>query len=56
MTLKELKETRGALLGVDFGDSRTGLAVCDATRFIASGRECICEKGIEKTADRGAQS
>ena len=56
MTLKELKEeTRGALLGVDFGDSRTGLAVCDATRFIASGRENIVEKGIEKTADRVAE-
>ena len=56
MTLKELKEeTRGALLGVDFGDSRTGLAVCDATRFIASGRENIVERGIEKTADRVAE-
>lgn len=50
MTLAELKNTKGSLLGVDFGDARTGLAVCDPGRMIASGRESVFEKGIEKAA------
>lgn len=33
----ELKNTKGKILGVDFGDVRTGLAVSDPTRFLASG-------------------
>lgn len=56
MTLEELKNTtRGSLLGVDFGDARTGLAVSDAGRIIASGRESIHEKGIERVAERVAE-
>ena len=56
MTLEELKSTtKGSLLGVDFGDARTGLAVSDAGRIIASGRESIHEKGIEKVAERVAE-
>lgn len=50
MTLKELKKTEGRLLGVDFGDSRTGLAVSDPTRSLASGRETLRSAGLENTA------
>lgn len=50
MTLKELKNTEGRLLGVDFGDSRTGLAVSDPMRKLASGRETVKAVGLENTA------
>lgn len=45
-----LKSTSGRLLGVDFGDVRTGLAVSDAARFLASGMETIQSGGMRKTA------
>ncbi len=41
----------GRILGVDFGDVRTGLAVSDETRFIAGGIGTISPGGIEKTAN-----
>lgn len=50
MTLKELKNTKGRLLGVDFGDSRTGLAISDPMRSLASGRETVRSTGLENTA------
>ena len=50
-----LKDTTGALLGVDFGDKRTGLAVCDALRMLAGGIGTISPGGIEKTADAIAE-
>ncbi len=50
-----LKDTRGTLLGVDFGDKRTGLAVCDALRMLSSGIGTISPGGIEKTADAIAE-
>ncbi len=37
MTLAELKATVGRILGVDYGESRTGLAISDASRFLSSG-------------------
>ena len=46
----ELKSTSGKLLGVDFGDTRTGLAVSDISRFLASGIGYVSPGGIEKTA------
>ena len=55
MKLEELKNIGGALLGVDFGDVRTGLAVCDKFRTIATGRGFIKESGIEKTAEKVAE-
>ncbi len=55
MTLLELKETRGKLLGVDFGDARTGLAVSDPDRIMAMGRENVCRSGIEAAADAVAE-
>ena len=49
--MERLLNTSGAILGVDFGDKRTGLAICDPTRFLASALETISPGGIEKTAD-----
>lgn len=49
-TLAEIKETRGRLIAVDFGEVRTGLAICDASRFLASGIGYVRVGGIEKTA------
>ena len=42
----------GRVLGVDFGDVRTGLAISDETRFLASGIGYIKPGGIVKTADK----
>lgn len=53
--LINLKASTGRLLGVDFGDTRTGLAVSDISRFLASGLGYISPGGIEKTADGVAQ-
>lgn len=50
-TLSDFKNTSGRLLAVDFGDTRTGLAVSDVSRFLASGIGYISPGGIEKTAD-----
>jgi len=49
--LENILETKGKLLGVDFGDTRTGLAVSDSSRLLASGIGYISPGGIEKTAD-----
>ena len=54
--MDRIKMTRGALLGVDFGDRRTGLAVCDPMRTIASAIGVIAPGGIEKTADEVAKT
>ena len=52
----ELKATAGRLLGVDFGDTRTGLAVSDISRFLASGIGYVSPGGIEKTAQAVADA
>ena len=54
VTILDLKATKGRILGVDFGDTRTGLAVSDASRFLASGIGCVSPGGIQKTADKVA--
>ena len=54
-TLTIIKNTTGKLLSVDFGDVRTGLAVSDPSRLLASGIGYISPGGIEKTADAVAQ-
>ena len=54
-TIIELKKTAGRVLGVDFGDTRTGLAVSDVSRFLASGIGYVSPGGIEKTADKVAE-
>ena len=48
-------QKEGRILGVDFGDVRTGLAVSDETRFLASGIGFIKPGGIVKTADKVAE-
>ena len=50
VSIQELRETKGRILGVDFGDVRTGLAVSDAARFLASGMGTISPGGMDKTA------
>lgn len=51
-TLSAIKEkTAGRILGVDFGDVRTGLALSDTGRYLASGIGYIRPGGIVKTAD-----
>lgn len=49
-TLEDIKDTKGRLIGVDFGEARTGLAVSDTSRFLASGIGNIRVGGIDKTA------
>ncbi len=48
--MKRLLKTSGVLLGVDFGDKRTGLAVSNRGRSIASGIGQISVGGMQKTA------
>ena len=55
VTILDLKQTKGRILGVDFGDTRTGLAVSDASRFLASGIGYVSPGGIQKTADKVAE-
>ena len=50
-----IKQSTGKLLGVDFGDVRTGLAVSDASRILASGMETVAPGSMTKTADEVAR-
>ncbi len=52
MTLTELKNTKGRILGVDFGEARTGLAVSDTSRFLASGLGNVKGGGLSGSAER----
>lgn len=54
-TVEQLRNTAGRILGVDFGDTRTGLAISDAGRILASGIGAVSPGGIEKTAETVAQ-
>ncbi len=40
------------IMAVDFGDARTGLAVCDRTEFLASPVGIIEEKSFAKVAEK----
>lgn len=53
--LESIKATSGRILSVDFGDTRSGLAISDETRFLASGIGYISPGGITKTADEVAK-
>ena len=44
------------IMSVDFGDSRTGLAVCDKTEFLASPLSVIHEKRFEVCAEKTAEA
>ncbi len=50
--MQRLLNTKGRLLGIDFGDKRTGLATCDKNRIVASGLYQISVGGMQKTAAR----
>ena len=50
-TVTDLAGTAGRILGVDFGDTRTGLALSDPSRFLASGLGTLSPGGMEKTAE-----
>ena len=54
-TFADVKQTKGRILSVDFGDTRTGLAVSDISRFLASGIGTVSPGGIEKTAQKVAE-
>lgn len=55
LNIEPLLQTKGRILSVDFGDVRTGLAVSDETRFLASGIGYISVGGIVKTAEEVAR-
>ena len=48
--MKSLLNLPGKLLGVDFGDKRTGLAISNDMRTLASGITQISVGGMQKTA------
>lgn len=50
-----LKQSKGRVLGVDFGEARTGVAVSDESRFLASGIGYIKVGGLHKTAEKIAE-
>lgn len=43
------------IMAVDYGDSRTGLAMCDAGEILASPLETVFEKDFERCVQRVAQ-
>ncbi|MBR6557621.1 MAG: Holliday junction resolvase RuvX [Clostridia bacterium] len=45
-----MSEIKGRIMGVDFGDVRTGLSVSDPTGFLASGAGSIRCKDLKTTA------
>ena len=49
------KSTTGRIMSVDFGDTRTGLALSDVSRYLASGIGYVSPGGIVKTADKVAE-
>lgn len=53
--MERIAKTSGKLLGIDFGDKRTGLAVSDPSRILASGIGYISPGGIVKVADEIAR-
>lgn len=53
--MQRLLETKGKLLGIDFGDKRTGLATCDTGRTISSGLYQISVGGMQRTAVKIAE-
>ncbi len=54
--MERLLTRPGKLLGVDFGDKRTGLAISNDSRTLASGIEQISVGGMQKTAAAVAQT
>lgn len=54
-TINDIKNTNGRIMGVDFGEVRTGIAISDVSRFLASGIGYIKEGGLHKTSEKIAQ-
>ena len=54
MNIEKIKNTQGKILGVDFGDVRTGLAVSDPSRTLALCIETVKAEGIDNIADKVA--
>ena len=52
MSFSDIQATTGRILGVDYGEARTGLAVSDASRLLANGIGNVAGGGLEKTAER----
>ena len=50
--MQRFLQTKGKIIGIEFGDKRTGLAVSDVTRFLASGIGQISVGGMQRTAAR----
>ena len=46
MNIEKIKATKGKILGVDFGDVRTGLAVSDPSRMLALCLETVRAEGM----------
>ena len=40
------------IMGVDFGDSRTGIAMCDKSEFLASPLTVIFEKNFDRCLEK----
>ncbi|MBQ3063339.1 MAG: Holliday junction resolvase RuvX [Clostridia bacterium] len=51
MSFDRIKNTKGRLLGIDFGEARTGLAISDASRLLATGVGNIKGGGLEKSVE-----
>ena len=49
MSLDAVKNTKGRILGIDFGEARTGLAVSDASRLLASGIGNVPGGGLDRS-------
>ena len=49
--LDELRQKKGRLLGVDFGETRTGIAVSDISRFLASGIGNVRGGALDRSAE-----
>ena len=47
-----IRNGKGILLGIDSGDKRTGVAVSDASRFLASARETVEVNGLNDCAEK----
>ena len=54
-SIEDIKNTKGRIIGVDFGEVRTGIAVSDTSRFLASGIGYIKVGGLHKTAEKTAE-
>ena len=55
ISIEELAHTKGRIIGVDFGDRRTGLALSDEGRLLSGGIGTVSPGGIARTASEVAR-